>query len=70
MNSPEFFKQVLGSQVLVKLVNGNEVVGFLEALDGGLNVILREMGKIVFIRGNNIYYLTKSSQEGSAENNE
>lgn len=49
---------------MVKLVNGSEVVGFLEALDGGLNVVLREMGKIVFIRGNNVYYLTKTSQGG------
>lgn len=62
MNSPEFFKQVLGSQVLVRLVNGSEITGFLEALDGGLNVILRDMGKIVFIRGNNIYYLTKANE--------
>lgn len=61
MNTPEFFKQVLGSQVIVKLNNGKEVTGFLEALDGSLNIVLRDSSGIIFIRGNNVYYLSKST---------
>lgn len=59
MNTPAFFKQVLGSEVLVKLINGKEIIGFLEALDGSLNIALRDSCGIVFIRGNNVFYLTR-----------
>ena len=60
MNTPEFFKQVLGNQVIVKLISGKEITGFLEALDGSLNIALRSSSGITFIRGNNVFYLSKS----------
>jgi small nuclear ribonucleoprotein (snRNP)-like protein len=63
MNTPEFFKQVLGGEVVVKLWNGKEVIGFLEALDGSLNVALRDGSGIVFIRGNSVLYLCKSESK-------
>ena len=60
MNTPDLFKQVLGSEVCVKLWNGKEIVGFLEALDGSMNIALRDSSGIIFIRGNNVYYLCKT----------
>ena len=60
MNSAAFFKQVLGNEVIVKLVSGMEVVGFLEALDGSMNIALRDSSGIIFIRGNNVFYLSKA----------
>jgi small nuclear ribonucleoprotein (snRNP)-like protein len=65
MNSPEFFQRVLGRQVLVRLANGIGLTGFLEAVDGSLNVVLRDQGKIVFIRGNHVFFLTPVQDESN-----
>jgi small nuclear ribonucleoprotein (snRNP)-like protein len=62
MNTPDFFNKVLGRLVLVKLTSGHSAKGYLEALDGNLNVVLRQEGKIIFIRGNNVYFLTPDTE--------
>ncbi|CAG9327608.1 unnamed protein product [Blepharisma stoltei] len=59
-NSSNFFKNIIGNQVLIKLNCGEEMKGVLEALDGKMNVALRDDIGLVIIRGNNILYITRT----------
>jgi len=64
MNEPsEFLKKLIGSQVKVKLLDGEELEGALEALDAHLNTALRDEEGLAVIRGNNVLFITPLAQK-------
>jgi U6 snRNA-associated Sm-like protein LSm6 len=70
----DFLKQVIGRPVTVKLYSGVEYRGILACLDGYMNIVLEQTqeyknGQLTnstyndaFIRGNNVYYISSSTQ--------
>lgn len=61
--SASFFKNIIGNQVIIKLTCGSDISGTLEALDGKMNVALRDDRGVVIVRGNNILYITRQEVE-------
>ena len=59
-----FLSDIIGSSVVVKLLNGIQYSGNLQSIDGFMNVVLDEGKEVggrvygdVFIRGNNGKYI-------------
>ncbi|KAJ3440294.1 u6 snRNA-associated sm-like protein lsm6 [Anaeramoeba flamelloides] len=78
-NEENFFNRLIGNQVIVKIENGTEFQGILVNFDGSMNVALEHAeewsgGKLiqqygdVFIRGNNVFYITPKKKEKENEN--
>ena len=72
-NPADFLKMIKGRPIRVKLNDGTEYKGTFICLDGNLNIVLEKCeelkdGKVinkfgdVFIRGNNVSYLSPLSQ--------
>lgn len=69
---------MLGRLVIAKLTNGWEYVGILACLDGFMNIVLEhveefENGELknkygqVFLRGNNVFYISAKTQKKDKE---
>ncbi|CAD8080997.1 unnamed protein product [Paramecium sonneborni] len=67
--SADFFKQVFGRTVTVKLHNRTEYIGVLAALDGNMNIVLEQCEEYlesklinkygqILLRGNNVLYIS------------
>ncbi|KAM3139511.1 U4/U6-U5 snRNP complex subunit lsm6 [Paramecium bursaria] len=65
----DFFKQMFGRTVRIKLHNRIEYLGVLAVIDGNMNIVLEQCeeyidGKLstkygeAFIRGNNVLYIS------------
>ena len=68
-NPTDFLKQIFGKLVQVKLHNGSQFIGILASLDGNMNIVLEKAEEfegeelrnkygMVYLRGNNVYYIS------------
>jgi small nuclear ribonucleoprotein (snRNP)-like protein len=54
----DYLDQCKGKEVIVTLENGKEVTGILIAFDIHINLIVKTLDKIGFIRGDNVVFIS------------
>jgi small nuclear ribonucleoprotein (snRNP)-like protein len=54
----DYLNQCKGKEVIVTLENGKEVTGTLIAFDIHINLIVKTLDKIGFIRGDNVVFVS------------
>lgn len=54
----DYLNQCKGKEVIVTLENGKEVSGTLIAFDIHINLIVKTLDKIGFIRGDNVVFVS------------
>lgn len=54
----DYLNQCKGKEVIVTLENGKEITGTLIAFDIHINLIVKTLDKIGFIRGDNVVFVS------------
>jgi small nuclear ribonucleoprotein (snRNP)-like protein len=54
----DYLNQCKGREVIVTLENGKEITGTLIAFDIHINLIVKTLDKIGFIRGDNVVFVS------------